>query len=300
MITGPLKWREPIVDPFKIPFNNGLSLHKIAGYPHAGNDVFACSGSLRDKAADFYLKISRHCDADLSNEAAVLGEMQRVGLPVPRVYSQGEHEGAAYLAVAAMPGERLSALLNGSRSQHYRQKLPELLFRMGRMLGNIHSLPLLWRPVKLRRQHDLPGLFGENPLFQKLQPVLKWLEGHIPERSKSVFVHGDYHYANVLWENDDISAILDWELCGAGWREFDLAWATILRPSQQFLKTAIEVDAFLCGYREAAQYDAEALRWCQKLVYCHFLNSKGTWHENEYQKAALSVLERIDRPQPRQ
>ncbi|OGR95456.1 MAG: hypothetical protein A2016_06160 [Elusimicrobia bacterium GWF2_62_30] len=254
--------------------------------------MFACSGSQHDREIDFYLKISRHCDADLSNEAAILVEMRRFGLPVPRVYSQGEHKGAAYLALAAMPGERLSALLSGGSSRHYRERLPELLFGMGRMLGHIHSLPLLWRPVKLRRQHGLPKLSGENPLFKELQPVLKWLEGHIPERSKSVFVHGDYHYANVLWENEEISAVLDWELCGAGWREFDLAWATILRPSQQFLKTEKEVEAFLGGYRKAAQYDAEALRWCRKLGYCHFLNNKGTWRKKEYQEAALSALER--------
>jgi aminoglycoside phosphotransferase len=111
MLSGPDKWREAKINPLTIPLSNELSISKIVGYPHAGNDVFACLGLWHDKETEFYLKVGRHIDADPSNEAAILKEMLLCGLPVPEVYSQGMHAGYEYLALSAMPGYRLSELL---------------------------------------------------------------------------------------------------------------------------------------------------------------------------------------------
>jgi aminoglycoside phosphotransferase (APT) family kinase protein len=287
MLSGPDKWREAKIDPLTIPLSNELSISTIVGYPHAGNDVFACLGLWRDKETEFYLKIGRHIDADLSNEAAVLKEMLLYGLPVPEVYSQGVHAGYEYLVLSAMPGYRLSYLLRGDQSEHYKKSLPIMLQEMGALLGHIHSLPLEWRPVPRRRQHSIPEIAAENPLGKEMSEIVGWLGRNVPPQTKPIFIHGDFHYANVLWEKDNISAILDWELAGIGWREFDLAWATILRPSQNFMKKESEVEEFLKGYCQTAEYDGRALKWCQKLIYCHFLNMKSNWDDAEYLDAAM-------------
>ncbi len=289
MLSGPEKWREAKINPLTIPLSNKLSISKIVGYPHAGNDVFACLGLWHDKETEFYLKVGRHIDADLSNEAAILKKMILYGLPVPEVYLQGMYEGYEYLALSPMPGERLSTLLCGAQSEHYNKSLPMMLQKMGELLGRIHSLPLKWRSVPHRRQHSIPEIAAENPLSKELSELVGWLSRNIPPQSEPIFIHGDFHYANVLWEKDSISAILDWELAGMGWREFDLAWATVLRPSQNFMKKKSEIEKFLKGYCQTAEYDGKALNWCQKLIYCHFMNMKSIWDDAEYLDAAMSA-----------
>jgi aminoglycoside phosphotransferase (APT) family kinase protein len=83
-----------------------------------------------------------------------------------------------------------------------------------------------------------------------------------------VFVHGDFNTASVLFQNDSISGVTDWEFAGSGWREYDLAWA--LRARSRLLNTQVERDAILDGYRQRSTYHEEALRWCEALNYLHF------------------------------
>lgn len=289
--SEPGKWREVALDPLTIPFENGLAIAEIVGYPHAGNDVFACRGALDGRCLDFYLKVARHRDADLANEAAALRVLHGMDLPVPIVLAEGTHAARQYLAVSAMPGRRLSAHLAGPEAAHYRSRLPEMLREMGRNLARIHALPILWRPVKARRQHGFPVAVDNNPFRERILAAVEGLRASRPLPSAGVFVHGDHHYANLLWEADAISGVLDWELCGQGWREFDLAWAVVLRPSQTFLTTDAEMQAFLDGYCETAEYDRDAFRWCRALIYCHFLGISDTWEDAEYSRVALSALE---------
>ncbi|NTV37603.1 MAG: aminoglycoside phosphotransferase family protein [Anaerolineales bacterium] len=245
-----------------------------------------------EREIEFYLKVARHSDADLGNEAAALQAVGQFDLAVPRVVSFGHHEGHEYLAVSAMPGKRLSALLTGEDEPVYKGLLHGMLRTMGRNLAEIHKLPLNWKPVHERRQHKLPVLADGTPVEKELKSTVAWLRKNPPLRSVPVFIHGDHHYANLLWQKETISAILDWELCGMGWREFDLAWAVAFRPSQLFLSTHEELETVLTGYREVAEYDDSAFLWCLKLIYCHFLNIKSIWEDEAYRRIALETIKR--------
>ena len=55
--------------------------------------------------------------------------------------------------------------------------------------------------------------------------------------------------------------MLDYELSGRGVREFDLAWAVVLRPGQEFLKTRAELERFLEGYRATQNFSYPAFRY---------------------------------------
>ena len=84
------------------------------------------------------------------------------------------------------------------------------------------------------------------------------------------FCHGDFHYANILWKDGHMSAILDFELSGWGNREFDIAWALILRPGQKFLNTEEELSLFLDGYLSAGTCSLNAVRYYMVLIYAYF------------------------------
>ena len=59
------KFRETIIDPFKIEFKSSIQIENILNYPHAGNDVFHCIGLIEGERKEFILKISRHSASEI-------------------------------------------------------------------------------------------------------------------------------------------------------------------------------------------------------------------------------------------
>ncbi|MBG0771132.1 MAG: phosphotransferase, partial [Anaerolineaceae bacterium] len=104
--------------------------------------------------------------------------------------------------------------------------------------------------------------YQDNDLVE----AFEYMEGHPPVEISRCFVHGDFHYANILWEDGKISAILDYELAGLGIKEFDIAWACFLRPGQKFLDTRGEVECFLDGYRSNSSFAREAFIYYYLLI----------------------------------
>lgn len=54
-----------------------------------------------------------------------------------------------------------------------------------------------------------------------------WLEKNCPPNAQPCIVHGDYRVGNFLSTDDQITAILDWEMVHVGDRHEDLAWAAM-------------------------------------------------------------------------
>lgn len=117
----------------------------------------------------------------------------------------------------------------------------------GETLGRVHKLNVSAKPQVDRKFYHRPG----EEMLKKLN--LQFLSDYFdrkPLHGETVFCHGDFHYANVLWKDQHISAILDFELAGYGNRDFDIAWALFLRPGQRFLKTDKEQALFIKGYQK--------------------------------------------------
>ena len=56
-----------------------------------------------------------------------------------------------------------------------------------------------------------------SPLAQTLHPVILFLEKNffrIYDTFPTAFCHGDYHPLNVIWDTNDIKAVIDWEFTG--------------------------------------------------------------------------------------
>ena len=250
MSTQPEKWRDTI-DPFTLPLSK-FRLIEVLGYPHAGNDVFYAAGEYEGRPCTAFLKVERQAGAALENEAAVLRALPYPYKPRLLEYIPGPPAG---LVTEACEGDRLSVLTgNAGRSEALEYMEP-----YGVALAQLHSLEVPWGDVKHRRFFDLP----QPDYLEKhqLETYAAFLFSHPPEGESRCFVHGDFHYANILWKDGRISAVLDYELSGHGVREFDLAWAVVLRPGQQFLKTREELERFLKGYRAAQTFSYPAFRY---------------------------------------
>lgn len=89
--------------------------------------------------------------------------------------------------------------------------------------------------------------------------------------------------------------MLDYELSGTGIREFDLAWALVLRPGQKFLKTAEERELFLSGYLETQPFSRRAFEYYDVLVCCHFYPMGDGGYQSDIKRSTESVIARQPR-----
>lgn len=274
----PNKWRETI-DPFTLNFKNFI-LKEILGYPHAGNDVFYTKGIYNNKEIYAFIKVNRQTGADVKNEIEVLNKIHIDNIPQIIDYDLE----MTYRVSIALKGEKLSTILgNNSNLESL-----EYLEKYGRKLGEIHLITGDFGNVKDRRFFHIPSMtyFEENNLDIN---IYNYLNNKKPELINYCFCHGDFHYANILWENKNISGILDFELSGIGIKEFDIAWAITLRQGQKFLKTDVERQAFLKGYNSVNNCNFKYVKYYMILIYIWFYE----FSDEEHKKVILSEIERL-------
>lgn len=260
----PLKWRETC-DLFSLNYR-AFRPTEILGYPHAGNDVFHVKGIYKEKEVTAYIKVARQKGAAIQNEAAIL---EQLNLPYVPEIIDFDFDTVSFLVTLEMPGKRLSVILGDNTDMASLAYMGEY----GETLGRIHSIKaILAYPVADRKFFHAPsreelGTLGLTSLAEFFEKK--------PENTVTVFCHGDFHYANILWENGQVSCILDFELAGYGNRDFDIAWAMALRPGQKFFKTEAEQQLFLNGYAKYGQYDIHAVKYYMAQIYVHFLKFSG-------------------------
>lgn len=260
----PKKWRETI-DPYKLKFNN-FELLEVLGYPHAGNDVFYAKGLYKGNEVFVFIKVNRQNGADVKNEVETLNKINLDNTPIVIDYD----EEMTYRVSLALEGERLSVI----SKQISNDELLNYLKIYGEILAKIHMIKGEFNQVKDRKFFHIPS----KEYFEKQEISLEiydYLVSFEPKEITYCFVHGDFHYANVLWQDKKISGLLDFELSGYGNKEFDIAWAITVRPSQEFLKEQQEIDSFISGYKTIGECNLEYIKYYMVLIYSWFYELGG-------------------------
>lgn len=259
----PRRWRETC-DPFSLPCP-AFQIQEILGYPHAGNDVFHVRGTMGGRETTAYVKVARQLGAAIGNEVKILRQLDAPIFPKVLEY---DHEQGRFSVTEALPGLRLSNIVGDNLDFSSLAYMEEY----GAALAKLHKMKPVAGPQVDRRFYHRPP----RELLEKLELLYlaKFFEA-APWQSETVFCHGDFHYANVLWQEQHLSAILDFELAGYGNRDFDIAWALFLRPGQTFLKTDREQALFLKGYGQHGAYNREAVQYYMAQCYVYFLSFCG-------------------------
>lgn len=227
-----------------------------------------------------FIKVNRQNGADIKNEIETLNKINIPNIPIIIDYDKD----MTYRVSIALNGERLSTILkenNNFESLEYLEKY-------GKKIGEIHLIRGEFEKVKDRRFFHIPceEYFVINDLSHK---IYEYLVKNEPKEINYCFCHGDFHYANILWENKEISGILDFELSGIGSKEFDIAWAIILRNGQTFLKEEIEKETFLKGYQSVNSCNLEYVKYYMILIYTWFYQ----FSNFEHRKVILEEIEKI-------
>ena len=261
------KWRDLVIDPFSINFKK-IKLEKIISYPPAGNDVIECRCIFNDQTIKAFIKIERSKMANFATEVKhlkILNHLDYCSL-VPQIYEIGVIDNKSYIVLECMNGDRLSDLLHSNKNI----SKDEYLFKYGMSLARLHSLPTAkFKVAKKRIINDIPSKDNYD-IDDFISSIIKYLKENKPKFDNNTFIHGDFHYANILWKDSEVSGILDWEYSGKGFKEQDIAWACVLRPTQHFMDNINDIETFIKGYLEIGTFDCKKFKWCLLNAYCHF------------------------------
>jgi aminoglycoside phosphotransferase (APT) family kinase protein len=172
--------------------------------------------------------------AGLAAEAVLMQQAYQAGVPSPRVLHVLTAEdglGTGFI-MDRVAGETIPRKI--LRDEEFAAARPKLARQLGKVLADIHGLPLSQLP-ELRRmtaaaeiselERDYRAFSGPRPVFEL---ALKWLRDNDPGPSENItLVHGDFRHGNLIIGPGGIRAVLDWELAHLGDPMEDLGWICV-------------------------------------------------------------------------
>lgn len=99
---------------------------------------------------------------------------------------------------------------------------------------------------------------------------LAWLEANLPEPSDTVLCWGDSRIGNVLYQDFEPVAVLDWEMAAIGPRELDISWIVFAHQVFETITGMLELpgmphflreEDILAAYAEKSGVELGDLHW---------------------------------------
>jgi len=221
-----------------------------------------------------------HTLAELDSERAWTAALAGAGMAVPRgVTTNG---GRHYVEVVAADGERryagvtrwiegtpLGRVLRAAEAHEY---LPHF-DAIGAIAATLHNQSSGWAAPAgfTRHAFDVDGLFGETPFWGRFwdSPLLSRVERRLVVRTRDAIgaaltgygadartyslIHADLHFGNVLVDGDRL-AVIDFDDCGFGWHQYELAVVLFGHPAERF---DAHFASLLRGYRRVRAFPDE-------------------------------------------
>ena len=285
------KYRDLLIDPFKINFKT-FELIKILNYMPAGNDVIECLARFNNNEKIVFIKIERSKMACFETEVSNIKKLKDNNLYslMPNVLEYGTIDNKRYIVLSKIEGRRLSEIITNNNNENKRKRY---LIKYGMELSLIHKINCSYfKEAKQRIINDIPNSKDYKIEDSFIIKCINYLAKERPLLKKDTFIHGDFHYANILWKNKKINGVLDFEYSGKGVKEQDIAWSVVLRPGQKFLDNINDINYFLKGYKLNGNYDEKILKWCLINAFCHFylMNIKNKEYINKIKKLIKIIL----------
>lgn len=277
------KYRELTIDLFSIQYKN-IKLKKIISYPPAGNDVVEAIADIKNKEENVYIKFERSKMANFETEYKHLKLLSDINI-FPKVIEFGSVNDKKYIILEKIEGNRLSDIFKQDRKDK-----ETYLKEYGKTLSQIHNIQnrgfdkAFQRPI-----NEVPKNYKNSDEFSG--KIIKYLEENKIEKDNKTFIHGDFHYANVLFKNKKVNGIIDLEYSGLGFKEQDIAWALILRPGQKFMDNIDDINLFLEGYRSKSDFEYDKFKWCYINGSIHFYLMN--YENEEYKQKIRKLIEKI-------
>ena len=202
---------------------------------------------------------------DGANEALLMRQLAASGMPVPEVIAAGDESvfGTPFLVLDWIEGE----VHNPRQTSDFDESRRVVMAReMAEVLSRLHALSLdeVSAPGELGTAHGDPATFllqFDKTLDQLavvssrvLDFVRLWLHSHLGDtREEVTLVHGDFRLANLVWQEDRVAGILDWETARFGNPLFDVGWMCMsARSGDDPIMGLVSRDQFVELYNAAS------------------------------------------------
>jgi Ser/Thr protein kinase RdoA (MazF antagonist) len=232
------------------------------------NDIYrAGSGE-----STYYLRVSRsgwRTRKELLAEIAFVKDLNRSGIPAALPVKAAD--GTYLRSIRAPEGLRWAVLFTEAAGTPLDIADHRHNSQFGSLLGRIHRLADQW-PMDFHRHHlDVPHLLRRpsrliSRYYRQRQQDCRFLReitgelerkiGSLPVESPAYGIcHGDYQSDNVHFDSLGRPTLFDFDLCGHGWRAYDIAvfaWKILL--SREVTTGKVDwlesFSAFMNGYQQ--------------------------------------------------
>ncbi|TDD04139.1 phosphotransferase family protein [Nonomuraea diastatica] len=138
---------------------------------------------------------------------------------------------------------------------------PDVLPGFGRPEGFLERQVPRWLK-ELDSYGELDGYPG--PDIPGLTEAAGWLTRNLPRTFTPGVMHGDYHFANLMFASDSprVAAIVDWEMCTIGDPLVDLGWLVAMWPAGNDHVPGLPAPPEIIAYYAAlSERDMSAIDW---------------------------------------
>ena len=218
-------------------------------------------------------------------EYKLLESLSRLGIPVPKpLYweSQVQFGDNPFILMDFISG---STSTTSTSTDLYLSKAAAMLLK-------IHDAPIADLPELPDRLDPLPEIFDYIPSGASWQGLTDYLDGlsDTEYKGEPKLLHGDFWPENIIWNNNDIAAVLDWEDAAIGDPVSDLACSR-LEIRYKFGYQGMQV--FTEAYKEKIIVDPQRLALWQIFVAAaanHFMSDWGLSRELEKHMRGIAMI----------
>ena len=279
----------------------GLAGGELSLVTVSENVTFRVNGTDGDA---YVLRLHRpgyHTLAELDSERAWTAALAGAGMDVPLGVTT--KDGRNYVEVVAADGERRYAgvtrwiegtpirrVLADADADAYLPQFDEI----GAIAATVHNQSSGWAAPAgfTRHAFDVAGFFGETPFWGRFwdSPLLSRAERRLVVRTRDAIravldrygadartyslIHADLHFDNVLVDGDRL-AVIDFDDCGFGWHQYELAVVLAGHPLERF---DVNFASLLRGYRRVRAFSDEDAALVPMFIVVRALASLG-WIE---------------------
>jgi aminoglycoside phosphotransferase (APT) family kinase protein len=261
--------------------------------------------------------------ADVVRQARIMQAMAGAGVPVPPMVWFDDHDpdfGRPYFVAGFVDGYRTPDdwRLITDKDRRLGRRAMETLPRIH--AADWRAMRDVWGPPRgLEEELDrLLKLFDRptiDPASGGRLPLLRdRLIASLPGDSPIGCVHGDFHWGNIIFGEDEVRAVVDWEIAFIGPTLIDLGWICFYADPQSFAgdfsdrtrRFGLSPDELMDAYRSASPRPvaADQVAWFRAFsayrfgvisLFNQMLHVRGKRHDPMWIEMALSVPQMAER-----
>src|SRR5690348_7060244 len=251
--------------------------------------------------------------ADVVRQAKIMQSLADTEVPVPPILWYGDEAeffARPYFVDGFVEGFKLADVTLSHAEANRLAKLAVI------KLAALHRVP--WEPRRSawgeptplsdemkRLDHLLDRDTLDPKAVGRAHEIRERLRATIPD-ARIGLVHGDFQFSNILFNNGQVVALIDWEIALLGPTLLDLGWLCFFSDPASFVNrqsvsaSPITPDEIVATYSESAGFPVsmEQVRWFRAFAGYRFgvitvfnlmLHRRGKRHDPDWENIALSA-----------